>query len=151
MESSPDRRGLLRLLALVFGGVCGGAGLGTLLDPLRSRDSNWIALAPLAELEPGAAKRVRMPVRAGWEVTERPIYLLRAPNEGGRAEGEAVIAFDARCTHLGCTVRFKERQFVCPCHRGVFDADGNPVSGPVEKPLAKIEVRVRNGIVEGRA
>ena len=32
METSPDRRGLLRLLALVFGGVCGGAGLGTLLE-----------------------------------------------------------------------------------------------------------------------
>jgi len=150
MESSPDscrpegRRGLLRLFAFVFGGACGGAGLGTLLDPLRKREGSWRPLVSLADIEPASALRIPYPVKAGWEATERPVYLVRG-------DGDEVTAFDARCTHLGCTVRYRDGKFLCPCHRGVFDGAGAPLSGPVDKPLARVEVRVRNGVVEGRA
>jgi Rieske Fe-S protein len=60
-----------------------------------------------------------------------------------------VRAIDARCTHLGCNVRFREGEFRCPCHNGVFDAEGNPVSGPVTDPLERMPTRIRNGVVEG--
>jgi len=136
-----ERRGVLRLFAFLFGALCGGTGLATLFDPVRRRGGGWQAVAKLADLGPGAT-RVRLKVRAGWETAERPVYLLRS--------GEEVVAFDGRCTHLGCTVRFQEGEFRCPCHRGVFDGGGAPVSGPVREPLGTLEARVREGVVEVR-
>lgn len=41
-------------------------------------------------------------------------------------------AFNSVCPHLGCRVHWVEadRQFFCPCHRGVFDAEGRGIAGP---------------------
>ena len=51
-------------------------------------------------------------------------------------------AISSRCTHQGCTVRYESGRsdFYCPCHGGVFDADGNPVSGPVYSALRQYDV-----------
>ena len=53
------------------------------------------------------------------------------------------VAFDARCTHMGCPVRPEGQTggFLCPCHAGRFDAAGRPVSGPPGAPLAALKVR----------
>lgn len=136
-----ERRGVLRLFALLFGALCGGSGLATLFDPARRRGGGWQAVARLEDLPPGAT-RVRLKVKAGWETAERPLYLLR--------DGDEVVAIDARCTHLGCTVRHKEGEFRCPCHGGVFDREGAPLSGPVREPLRTLEARVVKGAVEVR-
>lgn len=137
-----ERRGVLRILAFLFGGLCGGSGLAAVLDPLRRREGGWQPVANLGELPPGAT-RVNLKVRAGWETLDRPLFLIRDADE--------VSAYDARCTHLGCTVKFEQDRFVCPCHDGVFDAAGKPVSGPVREPLGKLETRIVNGAVEVRA
>jgi len=151
MESGSERRGLLRLFAFVFGGLCGGAGLATVLDPLRGGEKRWIPLAALDTLKTDRATRIRYTVTAGWEQTERSVYLTKDRD----GDGSGVRAIDARCTHLGCNVRFRRAQsgqgeFRCPCHNGVFDAEGQPVSGPVTIPLERMETRIRNGVVEGK-
>ncbi|MEM8885921.1 MAG: Rieske (2Fe-2S) protein [Planctomycetota bacterium] len=137
-----ERRGFLRWFTLLFGALCGGSGLVSLLGR-RPQDGGWQVVAKPEEFEGQPALRVRLAVRAGWETAERPIYLVR--------DGEGIKALDARCTHLGCTVRFKEGEFRCPCHRGVFDAAGQPVSGPVSVPLPTLETRVQDGAIEVRA
>jgi len=137
-----ERRGVLRFVAFLFGALCGGTGLATLFDPARRRSSDWQAVAALSEVPPGG-KRVSLKVKAGWETADRPVILLRA--------GDEVVAFDARCTHLGCTVRFREGAFRCPCHAGVFDRAGAPVSGPVREPLRTLPARVVDGQVQIRA
>lgn len=57
-------------------------------------------------------------------------------------------ALSAVCTHSEvCSVAWDpgRQQLVCPCHRGVFDLDGNVVSGPPPRPLARREVHEREG------
>jgi len=54
----------------------------------------------------------------------------------------------ATCTHSDvCLVEWdkERRQLVCPCHRGVFDLNGNVVAGPPPRPLERREVVVRDG------
>ncbi|UCF37886.1 MAG: Rieske (2Fe-2S) protein [Acidobacteriota bacterium] len=63
-----------------------------------------------------------------------------------KSEGE-FEAFSSTCPHLGCKVHWQEeeQQYFCPCHRGVFDSDGNAVSGPPAdggQRLASIPIEV---------
>jgi Rieske Fe-S protein len=46
-------------------------------------------------------------------------------------------ATSAKCTHEGCTVRYKadESLIWCACHNGRFDLNGRVLSGPPPRPL----------------
>jgi cytochrome b6-f complex iron-sulfur subunit len=59
-------------------------------------------------------------------------------------------AFDAVCTHLGCTVRFEPRnsRIFCPCHGGTYDMNtGAVVAGPPPRGLKVYHVEVADGNV----
>ena len=65
-------------------------------------------------------------------------------------DDETLVAFGQKCTHLACAVipDLPNRQFVCPCHRGFFDAEnGQPLAGPPRRPLPKILLEVRDGVI----
>lgn len=53
-----------------------------------------------------------------------------------------VAAFSRRCTDLGCLVSWnrERQQFLCPCHRGVYDKNGTNIAGPPPRPLDRFEV-----------
>ncbi|HRJ42177.1 MAG TPA: Rieske 2Fe-2S domain-containing protein, partial [Caldilineaceae bacterium] len=61
-------------------------------------------------------------------------------------------AFAVNCTHLGCPVRWLDgaQLFMCPCHGGVYNDQGQNVAGPPPQPLARYPVRISNGQVEIR-
>jgi nitrite reductase/ring-hydroxylating ferredoxin subunit len=89
------------------------------------------------------------------EVPEPGTFLFRYPSDDDpailiRGAGEDVRAFSQKCTHLGCVVFLDVEHDLleCPCHEGFFSTqDGSVVSGPPERPLARIEVEVRDGEV----
>ena len=70
-----------------------------------------------------------------------------------RIQGEEFKVFAANCTHLGCPVRLFEESklFLCPCHGGVFYADGERAAGPPPRGLYQYECKVENGelIIKG--
>ncbi len=51
-------------------------------------------------------------------------------------------AVSAICTHKRCIIEWdkEKRRFICPCHKGLFDKDGNPIFGPPTKPLKRFNV-----------
>ena len=67
-----------------------------------------------------------------------------------REDQNSFIAFAANCTHLGCPVRWEKdaHLFMCPCHGGVYYADGTVAGGPPPFPLTKYQVRVFNNEVQ---
>jgi menaquinol-cytochrome c reductase iron-sulfur subunit len=60
------------------------------------------------------------------------------------------IAISTRCMHLGCPVRFVEAagRFICPCHGGVYDFQGQVDGGPPVRPLDRFYTRVRGDRLE---
>jgi cytochrome b6-f complex iron-sulfur subunit len=51
-------------------------------------------------------------------------------------------AFSAVCTHLDCTVRYRSdlQKIHCACHNGMFDLNGQNISGPPPRPLTQYKV-----------
>lgn len=59
-------------------------------------------------------------------------------------------AFEQKCTHLTCAVKYDSEvnKIHCPCHNGYFSADtGEVLQGPPPRPLPQLEVVVREGEV----
>lgn len=55
-------------------------------------------------------------------------------------------AFEQKCTHLSCAVRYRAdlNQIECPCHKGYFDPDtGVVLHGPPPRPLPRLDVEVK--------
>jgi len=57
-----------------------------------------------------------------------------------RAGASQMLAFDARCPHLGCAVSGAQKLFICPCHGSLFGLDGSVTLGPADRPLAALQV-----------
>ncbi|MTI31727.1 ubiquinol-cytochrome c reductase iron-sulfur subunit [Xanthovirga aplysinae] len=56
-------------------------------------------------------------------------------------------AFEQKCTHLSCAVRYNAEinKIECPCHKGFFDADtGTVLAGPPPRPLPQLSVHIKN-------
>lgn len=62
-----------------------------------------------------------------------------------RLAGGELRAFTAVCTHLSCTVQYRDdlRQIWCACHNGHYDLNGRNVSGPPPRPLTPYTVNVK--------
>ena len=54
------------------------------------------------------------------------------------------------CSHLGCPVNWiaSAGLFECPCHGGIYYANGDVAAGPPPHALFKYQSRVENGLVQ---
>ena len=154
-EPQRDAKGISRRTFLMKVGIALNAVVGIaiatpvvayLLSPVLRRKEyrHWISLGDATDFHPGETKLVtfRNPFR---EVTDGvtanvPAY-VRCTSPG------KFVVFAINCAHLGCPVRwFSESQlFMCPCHGGVYYADGSRASGPPERGLFTYEARIENG------
>ncbi|HBW35400.1 ubiquinol-cytochrome c reductase iron-sulfur subunit [Desulfosporosinus sp. BICA1-9] len=68
---------------------------------------------------------------------EEGVYVVNLGSEG-------VIALDFHCTHLECAINWvaASKQFICPCHGGVFDMKGTILAGPPPKSLRRRVLKI---------
>ena len=59
------------------------------------------------------------------------------------------VAVAQSCTHQVCTIAYNSgiQTFVCPCHGGTYDLNGNVTGGPPPSPLTKYAVTRTNNIL----
>jgi Rieske Fe-S protein len=69
----------------------------------------------------------------------KPVILVRTASDELRA-------FNATCTHLDCTVQYRQDMGViwCACHNGKYDLNGRNISGPPPRPLEPYRVVVQD-------
>lgn len=126
--------------------------VGYVLGPVLKRKEylEWISVGDVSDFHAGETKLIsyRNPFSNSWdgETANVPAYVRCA------APGQFTV-FAINCAHLGCPVRwFSESQlFMCPCHGGVYYADGSRASGPPERGLFTYEQKVLNGKLMIRA
>ena len=135
-----DRRKALSKLSIGALSVLGGAGLflaGGFLYPIpkETPPALFVCLESQAPRTVGQSLNILDP-------QGRKVLLMR------EAAG-TLSAIRTVCTHLGCAVFYRPDKeiFECPCHQGIFDAQGNPISGPPERPLQRYPLEVRDGKV----
>lgn len=114
----------------------------------------WRYLIPPQSGEPAtqsvvAAQAAQVKANSGvvFKFGSKPGLLVRAPDG-------TLHAYNAVCTHLECTVQYKSdtSQIWCACHNGMYDLEGNVVSGPPPRPLERLAVNLRGeDVVVSRA
>jgi menaquinol-cytochrome c reductase iron-sulfur subunit len=114
---------------------------------LRKTPQVWRTVGKLSDFKIGSTVNVSFQDSSplSWSgVTAQTAAWLR------RTSDQQFVAFSMNCTHLGCPVRWlsEANLFMCPCHGGVFYADGQVASGPPPKPLNQYPVRVDDDEVQ---
>jgi len=132
----PERRELLDWLL----GLTGAGALLAVVYPVtafmfpprqaKGKSKGAVLAGRVSEVRPGSG--------IVFPLGTRPAILVHTPDDKWRA-------FSARCTHLSCTVRYRQdiEMIFCPCHDGRFDLTGKNVGGPPPRPLPEHTVVVK--------
>lgn len=141
-----DRRKFLVKVSLGLAGISAVAAaipvVSALIAPLlENKTQKWRTVGKVSDFKTGSTNLITF-INADPKpyagVTAKSAAWLR------RTDQKTFIAFAANCTHLGCPVRWENdaHLFMCPCHGGVYYADGTVAAGPPPKSLTQYEVRV---------
>jgi Rieske Fe-S protein len=152
-----SRRDFIKATTGIVGGLIGAIlglpAIGYLLDPAfkAGAKEGWIAIGKLDDMQVGKPypfSFTRTQVN-GWERTSTAHggFAIRKSDNP-----QDILILNSRCTHLGCTVNWKDeaQAFVCPCHDAKFSKDGVVLGGPPPRPLDRYtQFRVDDaGVVE---
>ncbi|MCX5790463.1 MAG: ubiquinol-cytochrome c reductase iron-sulfur subunit [Elusimicrobia bacterium] len=148
-EEGLSRRGFLTWaiagLGAFIAAALGATGTGYFISPaFGKREEDWVDLGLAKGFKQNEPLKVDFVERKrdAWATVERRSSAwVVTPN------GREFVAFNPRCTHLGCPYRWssEKKEFLCPCHTAVFDIDGRVVSGPPPRPLDRFPTKVVGG------
>ena len=160
----PSRRGVLFWLGLCLNGLVGVLIavpiIGYVFASWKRDDwQAWVDLVPgkIDDYPKGQTRLASYRNPAKFDVTWDG-YTAETPCWVRRLDDGSITVFAINCTHLGCPVRWfpESNLFMCPCHGGVYYADGTHAAGPPPRGLytyAVDEEAFKNGqlrILAGR-
>jgi menaquinol-cytochrome c reductase iron-sulfur subunit len=156
-------------LGAVIGGIVTVPAIGfAVLPAFLKQHSHEVDLGPIANFPEGkyvVATFLREPSQG--EVSRRTAFIR---NNGVLAGKPSFTCISNRCAHLGCPVQpggptFDDQTknvktesgqvslipslpaagFICPCHGGAYDQEGNRTAGPPVRGLDRYEFSIRHG------
>jgi Rieske Fe-S protein len=157
-ESPPVRRTFFQWLTFVVGGAAAGlAGVPIFGYFFRTPqpEPEWVALGPIKEFPRSETRMIAFdnPLRQPWDgVTAHTGVFVRYDGRDAR-DREQFLVLATNCAHLGCPVSWFPASglFMCPCHGGVYYANGERASGPPPSGLFRCVWRIRNDQLEVQA
>jgi Rieske Fe-S protein len=134
--------GALNAIAAVLIGI---PLVGFIFSSFTAREDNsWISLGPIDQFPEGQTRLAvyQNPSARPWDGDT-----AKVPCWVRRIQGEQFQVFAINCTHLGCPVRWfpGSSLFLCPCHGGVFYADGTHAAGPPPRGLYQYQLKIADG------
>jgi Rieske Fe-S protein len=139
---------------IAIGGVALSAAGFAAGQPFVEVDPGWHDVGPLDEIpnDTYVPRVITLDPKTG-QVGKSTVY-VRQRNENVDKEPKdqwnEIIAISSRCMHMGCPARYVQaaKNFVCPCHGGVYDFRGEVAAGPPVRPLDRFYTRVVDGRVQ---
>lgn len=139
LKEEIDRRHFLKMVvaggSALIGTMLSIPAIGFILSPLFTKQQlTWSTVGVIDDIPYGipTPRIVELVTGSGWEAkpVARIVYVVRHEN------GD-VLALSNICTHMQCDVHWDQSllQFLCPCHGGLYNADGNNIGGPPPQPL----------------
>lgn len=117
-----------------------------LLAPVKKsrRYLSWVSLGKIESFPEGETRLATFssPNTQSWDgETANTACWVR------RIQGQDFQVFAINCAHLNCPVRWFPQSglFMCPCHGGVYYADGSRAAGPPERGLFPYKTKIENG------
>jgi Rieske Fe-S protein len=106
--------------------------------------NSWVSLGDLSLFPVGETRlaNYKNPAANSWDgQTDNVACYVR------REGADQFKVFAVNCAHLGCPVRWfpQSQLFMCPCHGGVYYADGSRASGPPERGLFTYDWQIVSG------
>lgn len=138
--------GVVSLLGGIIASIIGLPAIGYLISPaLKTKASEeWLPVGSIEDLRQGEPTLFSFTrtKQVGWERSATSYGVYVVPQPGGKLD-----VFSNVCTHLSCRVSWNEeqREFICPCHDGLFAQDGSIISGPQPRPLDRFEYKIEDG------
>ena len=114
-----------------------------LLGPVKRKGAynSWISLGSVEQFPLGETRLATYenPDHDPWDGDTAKI-----PCWVRRIDPSTFQVFAINCAHLGCPVRWFPQSglFMCPCHGGVYYADGARASGPPERGLFEYKYKI---------
>jgi menaquinol-cytochrome c reductase iron-sulfur subunit len=150
------RRALFTGGALAAGGIAGAAimlpAIGFALGPVfEEQDFPWQDVGAPDKFADDDYTPVTFSMVSNVGEAGKTLAYVRKRNPSLDTKlDDEYVAISTRCAHLGCPVRWVSpaQRFVCPCHGGVYDAQGQVEGGPPVRPLDRFKTRVQNGQVQ---
>jgi menaquinol-cytochrome c reductase iron-sulfur subunit len=143
------RRQMLFILGIALNAVAGVLFaiplVGYIFGPSKRKEIRnelaWITLGSLTQFPEGETRLAtyRNPFVRPWDGdTANILCWVR------RISASKLQVFAINCTHLGCPVRWFPQSglFMCPCHGGVYYADGARASGPPPRGLFQYDYKI---------
>jgi menaquinol-cytochrome c reductase iron-sulfur subunit len=151
-STGSSRRALLAKLGLLFNGIVGAILavpiLRYLISPVtRGQKPGYESWLNLGKLEQFPISQTRLatfrnPTPDSWDgqTADIPCWVRNI-------DGQSFQVFAINCAHLGCPVRWfpQSNLFMCPCHGGVYYADGSHAAGPPPRGLFQYHYRIEDG------
>jgi Rieske Fe-S protein len=152
-------------LSAVLGGVLTVPVLGFMVLPsFTNVEEDEVDLGPIENFPEGQFMIANyLANRAVGDVSRRTVFVR---NNGAAESGEpSFTILYRRCVHLGCPVQpngpideeakktlknvelrpVLAQSFGCPCHGGLYDAEGNRQAGPPVRSMDRYTFSIRNG------
>lgn len=159
-KALPTRRSVFEWLTYGLGALAAAAVgipfVGFLLG-VRKQPNQWVPLGAVSDFMEGQTvmKTFSNPLRQQWDgmTAATGVYVRYL----GKKEGEHdFLVLAVNCAHLGCPVSWFPQSglFMCPCHGGVYYADGKRASGPPPRDLFRCKVdreALKKGILRVQA
>jgi menaquinol-cytochrome c reductase iron-sulfur subunit len=157
----PGRRTFLAWLSYGLGAVAAvavGFPFIRYLVGAKKAPVDWVVLGPVTDFPQGQTRRMTFdsPIRQPWDgmVAHTGVYVRyegRDEKEADETKSHQFLVLAVNCAHLGCPVEWFQESglFMCPCHGGVYYANGERASGPPPRGLFQCVyqvTRVRGGL-----
>ncbi|QDU28228.1 Cytochrome b6-f complex iron-sulfur subunit [Anatilimnocola aggregata] len=115
----------------------------------------WVKLGDVDSFPTGETRMVTFdnPIRQPWDgKTSHTGVFVRYRGKDTKQQDQFLI-LAVNCAHLGCPVSWFPQSglFMCPCHGGVYHANGERASGPPPRGLFRCVWRVEKGQLEVQA